>query len=537
MNLQLNTNLIAPRTIGLNGGTIEGFLWIDHPAQVVHRTIDSGVTINLLASSFVGQNILQGQNYDAGRLPTIAQPFGNTYTGAILCINGAITGAFDLTKTGNDTVTIAGTANTYNNTIVDMGILRIGANNALPAGADLTTRLGGTFDLYGFNQIVNGLGTITGGPNPGGVSVGSSGRIVNSGVTDNTLTVSTSSDYTYNGSIELNVALRKTGAGILTIGNGGNSYRGATTINAGTLSVGTLANGGSSSSIGASTSAAANLVLSGGGTLLYTGGTVSTDRAFTLNAGGGKVDVASGTATLTVSGAGLGAGSLTKNGNGTLALGGANTHSGDTLVNAGTLALANVNALQNSTLDTGSVGAQSVTFTVAGTNTYNIGALKGSDDLAIGGNTIKVGSNNQSTVFNGSLTGAGGTATKVGTGKFELDGLQDYATLNTQGGRTDLNNTLGTGTSVINADAQTNITVSQTLGALNIGLGAVVNFGSPAPPAPAFAGEGFAGDLPDFDNAAPADLAGAPVQGVPEPGSAALLLTAALGFLARRSKR
>ena len=37
VNLQLNTNLIAPRTIGLRGGTIEGFLWIDHPAPAAQR--------------------------------------------------------------------------------------------------------------------------------------------------------------------------------------------------------------------------------------------------------------------------------------------------------------------------------------------------------------------------------------------------------------------------------------------------------------------------------------------------------------------
>ena len=52
---------------------------------------------------------------------------------------------------------------------------------------------------------------------------------------------------------------------------GANAYTGVTTISGGTLSVGTLANGGSASDIGAASSSATNLVLNGG-TLQYTGG-------------------------------------------------------------------------------------------------------------------------------------------------------------------------------------------------------------------------------------------------------------------------
>ena len=49
-------------------------------------------------------------------------------------------------------------------------------------------------------------------------------------------------------------------------------------------------------------------------------------------------------------------------------------------------------------LDRNTAGAQTVTFTVAATNTYNLGGLKGADDLDIGTNTVSVGANNQSTV-------------------------------------------------------------------------------------------------------------------------------------------
>lgn len=90
----------------------------------------------------------------------------------------------------------------------------------------------------------------------------------------------------------------KTGAGTLTLSASNNDYVGVTTVSDGRLAVSTLANGGFASSIGRSSNDAANLVLAGG-ILDYLGSTASSDRGFTLGAGGG-IGVNDTDATLTM---------------------------------------------------------------------------------------------------------------------------------------------------------------------------------------------------------------------------------------------
>lgn len=140
--------------------------------------------------------------------------------------------------------------------------------------------------------------------------------------------------------------------------------------------------------------------------------TSATDATLTLNQ----------TANKTYNGQFTGALSVVKGGGSILTLEGASSHTGDTRVNAGTLNIANVDVLKNSTLDTGTSGSQTIGFTAAGTNTYNLGGLKGADALNIGGNTLNVGANNQDTSYTGDITGSGGGVTKVGTGTLLVGG-------------------------------------------------------------------------------------------------------------------
>lgn len=150
---------------------------------------------------------------------------------------------------------------------------------------------------------------------------------------------------------------------------------------------------------------------------------------------------------------------------GTVTLGAANTFSGNATTphTSGTLALNHVNALQNATLDTGASGGQSVTFIVAGTNTYNIGALQGSDALAIGGNTISVGSKAVDTTFGAAINGTGGVLTKVGDNTLTLSATSGYT------GATNVDD----GTLLINGNITTSSLTTVASGATLGGIGMV----------------------------------------------------------------
>ena len=276
---------------------------------------------------------------------------------------------------------------------VDIGAgntLRLGATGGilLPSGNPALTISNGTLTAGGADDTagsvdVNNLSATT------GITIGSA--ITNNGT----------------GAVSLN----KLGAGVMTV-TGPNSYTGGTNLSGGTLAF----NNGSLGSTGTITVGGATLRWNGSNTEDVSA-RVALSNALTATFDTNGNDVAFATAIGSATSAGV-----TKAGAGTLTLSGANTHTGVTTVQGGTLALNNVNALQSSTLDTGTAGSQAVTFAVAGVNTYNIGGLQGADALEIGGNTVSVGAGNTNTNFSGVLSGAGGSMTKVGNGTLTLSG-------------------------------------------------------------------------------------------------------------------
>lgn len=183
----------------------------------------------------------------------------------------------------------------------------------------------------------------------------------------------------------------KTGAGTLTF-TGANTYSGTTVISGGTLQIG---NGGTVGTLGS--------------------GAVIDNAALVFN----RAD------SVTIANPISGSGSLTNSGSGTLVLSASNAFSGSTRAAVGGIVLGTTDALSASTLDLAASDAGAITFGVAGTNTYRLGGLGGSRDLSIGGNTLSIGSGDQSSSYAGSLSGAGGL-TKVGNGTLALTASNAY---------------------------------------------------------------------------------------------------------------
>ena len=166
---------------------------------------------------------------------------------------------------------------------------------------------------------------------------------------------------TLSGSISGPTGLTKTGAGGLTLSNSANSFAGNVTVGGGTLTLPSVANAGVNSVLGAGSGVTLN-----GGVLEYAGSDAapSTNRTVTLGAGGGTIAVDQPATGLTLSTAVSGAGSLSKNGPGTLVLPVNNTYAGTTTVNGGTLQIGTGG-------NTGTLGSGSATINSAGTLVFS----------------------------------------------------------------------------------------------------------------------------------------------------------------------
>ena len=205
--------------------------------------------------------------------------------------------------------------------------------------------------------------------------------------------------------------LIKQGAATLTL-SGTNTYAGGTTINEGAISISSDANLGG----------AAGVLVFGGGTLKTTAD-ITMSRATTLNIGGGTFDVATGTK-LEHDGTIDGDGGLTKTGDGTLTLRGINTYAGETVINAGTLALSNgdISASSKVIVSTGA------TFDVSD----NIGTVI---TALVGEGRVKLGSSaglvivNASGEFSGTITSelCGCSTLAIAGGTQTLSGVNSYA--------------------------------------------------------------------------------------------------------------
>jgi autotransporter-associated beta strand protein len=366
---------------------------------------------------------------------------------SVLVMSGSIGGSNTLLISGNDTaqnrtsvdtryaVVISGTTNGYTGTTaVARGVLKIGADNALPTSTTLDIRStalsaaqdAAAFDLNGFNQTVAVLNSSAITASSGSVG-NASAFLTNSSATTKTFTVNQATTGTFYGIITGNLAFTKGGVGNLTLAptlvtTASTSTTGTSTFSGDTfVSAGTLTLGNANALFGSTFDTASTGTLSLGTLSAATFGGLKNSGTFTLTNSGSAFTLSVGGNNVSSSFAGrlTGLGGLTKVGSGTLTLTGATSdYAGATTLAAGVLALGNANALPGS----GNITFTGGTLQYSGSNTADLASRIVSSTSA-----IAVDTNNQSVTWAGNLanTNTGGL-TKTGLGQLTLSGSNTF---------------------------------------------------------------------------------------------------------------
>ncbi|MFH1982930.1 MAG: autotransporter-associated beta strand repeat-containing protein [Pseudomonadota bacterium] len=407
-NTYTGTTLVSAGTLQLAGGSAIADTGAVSIANVSGAILDLGNSSEVIGSLAGGGG--------AGGAVTLGSGTLTTGDASSTAFDGVISGTGNITKQGAGTFTLSGT-NTYTGTTtVNTGTLALGASNVLADTSSLSVN-GGTFAIAGNSDTVNAV-TLTSG------SITGSGGVLSS---------TTDIDARAGGISAIlggSAGLTKTTAGTVIL-SGANTYTGTTSVNAGSLQL----SGGS-----AIADAGAVSIADVSGAILDLNNTNETIGSI---AGGGATggQVTLGSATMTTGNAAStvfagvvsGTGGLTKQGAGTFTLSGANTYTGLTTVNAGTLRLSGGAAIA----DTGAVSIANAATAVLDLNNAaeTIGSLAGGGGsggaVTLGSGTLTTG-DGSNTTFAGIISGTGGL-TKQGGGIFTLSGA------NTHSGATTIN--------------------------------------------------------------------------------------------------
>lgn len=407
-------------------------------------TLQDGVTINGTGTtiSFATTTGYLIQSVGSG-----AFSIGATASMSLSASPGSVTGTISATingvsggnviKSGAGTVVLSG-ANTYSrNTNISAGFLSVSSLNRVVGGtassnlgAPTTVAFGtinlgttassaGTLVYTGAGESTDRVINLNGTTQGGGLQADGSGALVfesdftatGSGAKTLTLSGSSTASNTIQGNIVDSAggatALTKTGTGTWIV-SGNKSYTGKTAIQNGTLSVNSLKNAGTSSSLGAATGGNATIDIGlttlSAGTLRYTGAGDTTDRVINLagQTQGATIDASgsgalvftssftatgAGIKTLTLQGTNTGnneilgeivnnsAGNrtaVTKSGAGRWILSGTNSYTGNTTIDSGTL-LVNGSLASGSSVTVNNGGILGGTGTVGGAITVAAG--------------------------------------------------------------------------------------------------------------------------------------------------------------------
>ncbi|WP_024850362.1 autotransporter family protein [Hydrogenovibrio kuenenii] len=358
------TGSIASTTVNVDtGGKLQvgGSSIADAAALTLSGTGDLSLTgsetIGSLASASGTSTVIIYSN----KTLTTGDAADTTFAGVISDGGAFASDIGNLAKTGTGTFTLTG-ANTYTGTTtVTEGTLNVtGSIASTTVNVDTGGKLqvGGSSIADAAALTLNGTGQlqITSSETIGSLASASGTSTVTLGA--NTLTTGDATDTTFAGVASGTGGLTKTGTGTFTL-TGANTYTGGTTIMAGTLQI------GSGGSIGSIT------------------GDIANNSKLTFN----RSDV------LTYGNVISGTGSLTKLGAGSLNLSNANTYTGTTTVNAGTLSVNGSIINSTTTVNTGgalggngTVGSVYIAGgTVAPGNSIGTLNVNGNVDFSAGG--------------------------------------------------------------------------------------------------------------------------------------------------------
>ncbi|EAN3385410.1 autotransporter outer membrane beta-barrel domain-containing protein [Salmonella enterica] len=420
-------------TLELNtGGTFDNA--ISGSGQVV-KSGDDVLTLSG-ANSYSGGTLISDGTLVASNVEALGT--GDVTDDAVLELNtggdfdNAISGSGQVVKSGDETLTLSG-SNTYTGgTLISDGTLVASNVEALGTGdvtddAVLELNTGGDFDnaISGSGQVVKSgddVLTLSGANSYSGGTLISDGTLVASNVEalgtgdvtdDATLELNTGGDFINN--IGGTGRVEKSGDKMLTL-SGANSYSGGTLISDGTLVASNVESLGT--------------------------GDVTNNATLELNTGGDFTNNISGS------------GQVVKSGDDALALSGANSYTGGTLISSGTLVATNVDALgsgdvtDNATLELNTGGtfdnaisgsgqvvkSGDKTLTLSGSNTYTGGTLI-SDGTLVASNVEALGTGdvtdnatlelNTSGTFDNVISGSG-QVVKSGDDALTLSGSNTY---------------------------------------------------------------------------------------------------------------
>ncbi len=318
----------------------------------------------------------------------------NTYTGGTTIATGSTLQIGD-----------GGTSGSIIGNVGNDGTLAFNRSDVITFGGDvsgsgaLRQDGAGTLILTGTNSYTGGT-TIASGATLQLGAGGTSGSIIGEVSNAGAMVFNRSDSFAFGGGISGVGEVRQEGSGTVVL-SGANTYSGGTSIHAGTLSIssdGNLGTGG--------------LVIDGA--TLQTTASFSSGRPTSLSARGGTFNTNSDT-NFSVLGSVDGSGALTKIGGGTLTLGGFNSYSGGTRLNAGTVSIS-----QDANL-----GASSGQVVFNGGTLRTTADLTSSRAVSLEGNGSIETANGSTFLLQSGISGAG-TLNKSGNGRLVLTASNAY---------------------------------------------------------------------------------------------------------------